>query len=76
MNRKLFEFYVSQSRPQYEVWSLKKISVVCECEAESMNDEFLNRKFEALRGSDNQDCAFYFANLPQLNPYNWFIYSF
>lgn len=54
---------------------MKKI-FVCECKAETVNDEFVNHKFKVLKGSDNEECLFSPVDLPQMNPYDWFgLYS-
>lgn len=74
MNRKLFEFYTLQSRPQYAVQSFKEVSVIYECEAESvMNDEFMNYKFKAVRGSDKEEFLFSFVGLPLMNLHEQFM---
>lgn len=62
MNRNLFEFYHSQSRPRSEVWILKKIHAISDCQAEAcLNDECANYKFKAVRGSNNNDFMFSYA---------------
>ena len=64
MNKKLFKFYALQSRLQYEVWSLKKIYNIQECEVEEIENGFLNFKFKALRGSNNEEFSLSFVDLP------------
>lgn len=74
MNRKLFEFYHSQSRPWSEVWILKKIHAISDCQAEAcLNDECANYKFKVVRGSNNNEFMFSYADLPLMNSHDWFM---
>lgn len=69
VNKNLFKFYVTYSKPQYEVWSLKKIVVVKKCE-EAKVDGYTNNKFTMVRGLSNEESEFTFAELPIMNPYD------
>lgn len=71
-NKKLFKFYVTHSKPQYVVWSLKKIVVVKKCEEEK-TDGYTNYKFTVLRGLTTKLFEFSFTDLPIMNPYDWFM---
>lgn len=69
VNKKLFKFCVTYSKPQYEVWTLKKISLGKKIEEVRLGD-FTNYKFTVLRESNNKQFVFTFVDLPIMNPYD------
>ena len=59
-------------KTQYETWSLSKITSV-KVIGPIGTDNFPNAKFKVARGSTNQCYEFTLADLPCLNPNEWFI---
>ncbi|CAI9275376.1 unnamed protein product [Lactuca saligna] len=71
-NKNLFNFYVKQSKPQYEMWSLKCLSGVMV--GKPFNSEgFANVYFRGFRGAINEVFDFILAGLPQMNHYDWIV---
>lgn len=71
-NKKLFKFYVTHSKPQYEVWTLKNISDVKKIE-ETRLGAFTNFKLTMMRGTNNEKYEFSFVDIPIMNPYYWIV---
>ncbi|CAI9292350.1 unnamed protein product [Lactuca saligna] len=63
----LFTFYLKHIKPQYETWSLSKITGV-KVTGPIETDNFPNAKFKVARGSTSQVYEFTHADLPCLNP--------
>ena len=68
MNKKLFKFYVTYSKPRYDIWNLKRIS------GETFKaDEYTNVKLLARRGVAHEMFYFILIDLPLMNPYKWIV---
>ncbi|CAI9284420.1 unnamed protein product [Lactuca saligna] len=67
----LFSLYLKHMNLQYETWSLSKITGV-KVTGAIETDSFPNAKFKVARGSTNQCFEFTLADLPYLNPNDWF----
>lgn len=68
-NNKLFKFYTTYLKLQYEVWTLKKISTMKRIE-EMRLEEFTNYKLTIMRGSKNKQSIFTIVDIPTMNPYD------
>lgn len=72
VNKTQFKFYVTHSKPQHEVWSLKKIVAVKKYKKEK-TDGYTNYNFTMLKGLNYEVYEFSFFDLPIMNPYDWFM---
>lgn len=74
-NKNLFKFFVTHSKPQYEVQCLKNIRHVKKIE-ERRVDGCMNYMFTVLRGPNNEKYEFSFADLHIMNPYDWITWCY
>lgn len=58
-----------RSKPQYDIWSLKRISGVKVCKQVEV-DEFKKYFFKAHRGSNPEIFEFSLVDLPITNPHD------
>ncbi|CAI9281668.1 unnamed protein product [Lactuca saligna] len=68
----IFSFSLKHMKPQYEAWSLSKITGV-KVTGPLETNSFPNAKLKVARGSTNQVYEFTLADLPCLNPNDWFV---
>lgn len=71
-NKKLFNFYAMQSRPQFKIWSLKiifglKVGKPFEPKV------FKNIDFKGYRGVNQEFFDFPLADFPLMSPYDWIV---
>ncbi|CAI9288708.1 unnamed protein product [Lactuca saligna] len=66
----LFAFYLKYMKPQYETWSMIKITTV-KVTGSIETDSFPNAKFKVIKGSESQVHEITLAYLPCINPYDW-----
>ena len=73
MNNLLIDFYSERAQPQNLVWSTQKLTDIRAVGSEGWNNSTLiNYKFQALRGSEKKLINFTCADLPLMNPFDWF----
>lgn len=68
--RKLFNFYVMHSKPQYESWNLKKIVGLKGGKSKGVED-FTNVHFKVVCGHNHEVDEFSLADLPMRNLFDW-----
>lgn len=72
MKKKLFNFDATHSKPQHDIWTLKRIFGL-RVGKPFKEDEYTNVKFIARRGVANEMFNFTLVDLLLTNPYNWIV---
>ncbi|CAH1437432.1 unnamed protein product [Lactuca virosa] len=70
INKKIFNFYLKHSKPQYESWNIKKIVGLKVRKSEKV-DDLIKIHFKVVRGNNHEADEFTMVDLPLMNPFDW-----